>query len=185
MLLIGITGRSRSGKSTVAKAIVKEATAKGLAAEVFEISSYILQEAIGLKRLPKKEREQLTAEEIEQLVKIGVEKREENPRHWIDLMVDDITRKKPDVSLVPNLRFLNEAEAIRSLNGKIVRIKSYLVDGIEHISTDRDPNHISEIEHHAIQADYFLTAKRGESQLLGRQAATLFLYLLERQNSVN
>lgn len=184
MLVLGIVGRANAGKSTVSKAIMKEATAKGLTAEVFEVSSYILKEATGLTILSPKSRAELTPSEIEELVKLGTQQREKNPTHWIELLLQDIETKKPDVAICPSIRFLNEAVAIRELGGKIIRIKSYVVDGVEHISMDRNANHISEIEHHSIQADYFLTAMRGESFLLGKQAATLFGYLLERQNSV-
>lgn len=184
MLVLGIVGRANAGKSTVSKAILKEATAKGLTAEVFELSNYVLKEATGLAILPPKSRAELVPSEIEELVKLGTQRREENPTHWIELLLQDIETKKPDVVLVPSVRFLNEAVAIRELGGKIIRIKSYAVDGVEWIARDRDANHPSEVEHHSIQADYFLTALRGESFLLGKQAATLFNYLLERQISV-
>lgn len=184
MLVLGIVGRANAGKSTVSKAILKEATAKGLSAEVFELSNYVLKEATGLAILPPKSRAELVPSEIEELVKLGAQRREENPTHWIELLLQDIESKKPDVAICPSIRFLNEAVAIRELGGKIIRIKSYVVDGVEWIARDRDANHPSEVEHHSIQADYFLTAMRGESFLLGKQAATLFNYLLERQTSV-
>lgn len=185
MLVIGVTARSEAGKSTVAKAVAKEATTKGLNVDIFEISNYILKEAIGAKSIPPKERSELSSDEIEELVKLGVQRREENPEYWIKLLVNDMARKKPDVALIPNIRFENEAQAVRKMDGKIIRIKSYLVDGVEYISTTRNPNHASEIEHYSIKADYFLTAMRGESLLLGRQAATLFGYMWERNQNAN
>lgn len=185
MILIGITGRCESGKSTVSKAIAKEAKSHGLKAEIFELSNYVLREAIGMSTIPPKERSELTNSEIEELVRLGSQRREENPRHWIELMLADIEEKRPYVGVVPNIRFLNEAEAIRSMGGSIIRIRSFVVDGVEWVSRSRDPNHPSETEHHFIRADYFLTALRGESILLGKQAATLFNYLVERQTNAN
>lgn len=184
-VVIGITGRARTGKTTVAKAILKEAAAKGLMAESFEMGSYVLKEAIGIGSVPPKDRASLTNKEIEELVRLGTSRREENPRHWIDLMVQDIEEKKPDVALVPSIRFLNESEAVRKMDGRIIRVKSYLLDGVEFISPDRDPNHASEVENYSINADYFLTAMRGESILLARQAATLFGYIWERYQNAN
>lgn len=185
MLIIGITARGQAGKSTVAKAIAKEAAAKGLNVEIFELSNYVLQEAIGMNTIPPKERSELNPAEVQELVRLGMQRREENPRHWIDLLLKDIQTKKPDVGLIPNLRFLNEAELVRKMDGKIIRVKSYVHDGVEYISPDRDANHISETQQYSINADYFLTTMRGESLLLGRQAATLFGYIWERHLNVN
>lgn len=155
-----------------------------MTAESFEMGGYVLKEAIGLGTIPPKERSELTTKEIEELVLLGTSRRDENPRHWIDLMLADIEEKKPDVALVPSVRFSNEADAIRKMDGKIIRITSYVVEGVDFISRDRDPNHISEVQTYSIHADYFLTVMRGESILLGKQAATLFNYLVERQQSV-
>jgi hypothetical protein len=182
MLTIGLVGRAQQGKSTAANAMLREATSQGLRANVFEISQYVLNEAIDLNRVPAKEREKLTPEEIEQLVVLGVERRTQNPHYWLNTMFADIKIKNPDVAIVPNIRFTNEAEGIRSVyKGFIVRIKSYIVDGVEYISADRNPNHAMEIEHLSIPADYYLTTRRGESKLLSMQAATLFNYLYARQ----
>src|SRR5882762_10275129 len=185
MHVFGVVGRARSGKTTAVKAILKEAKKHELHAEVFEFGSYVLKEAIKVGKIPDKDREQLTPEEIEQLVILGSKRREERPDYWIHLLQKDIVSKNPDIALVPGVRFLNEAQAVRDLGGKIIRVVSYIVDGIEFISPDRNANHPSETEHYSIQADFFLTTRRGESNLLSRQAATLFSYLIEGADHAN
>jgi hypothetical protein len=177
MLVIGVCGRAEAGKSSASKAIFKEAVSNGLRPEIFEISSYVLKDAIGQNLVGDKDRENLTAEEIAQLVNVGTKRRSENPQHWIELLRQDVADRNPDVALIPNLRFLNEADFVRESGGKIIRVKSYVVDGVEFISPSRNANHISEVEHHQIQADHFITVLRGESLLLAKQAATLFNYL--------
>lgn len=182
MLTLGIVGRARAGKTTVASAILKEAASQNLRTELFEFGSYVLKEAIDLNRIPSKERSQLTEEEIRQLVILGSERREQDPYYWIKALVSDIGDRQPDVAVVSGVRFLNEAEAIqKTLGGKIIRVKSYIIDGVEYISTDRNPNHVSETEHHRIVADYYITTQRGESKLTALQATTLFNYLYARQ----
>lgn len=183
LILIAFTGRARGGKSSAASAVLKEALAEGLKSEMFEISSYILEDAINRKQIEAKVREDLTKDEIKKLVELGQERRAEDPYYWLKMLEQDLTAKNPDVALVPNLRFLNEAELIRRLGGKITRVSALICDSVEFVSEDRNPNDVSEIEHYAIQADYFLTTKRGESDLLKMQAATLFKYLVRRGNA--
>ena len=185
MLLIGVTGRAEAGKTTTSKAILREAAKKNLRAESFEISSYVMADAVQQGLIRNVVREDLEPNEVQQLVAVGMKRRSENPGHWISLLYDDIMAKKPDVALIPNLRFLDEADFVRSLGGKIIRVKSYVVDGVEFISPTRNANHISEVQHHQIQADHFIVVQRGENQLLARQAATLFNYLIEEAGNVN
>jgi len=182
MIVIGITGRSQNGKSTAAKAVSKEAASGGLAPAVFELSHYVLADAIRQGRIePSKTRADCDDADVKQLVLVGMERRSRDPDYWVRILAEDISAKNPDVALVPNLRFLNEAAMIRQLGGSIVRVVSYVVDGVEYISRDRDANHVSEIEHYSINADYFLVTKRGEPGLLSKQAATLFNHLKEMQ----
>lgn len=182
MLVLGVVGRAQNGKTTVSTAILKEAANQGLKGELFEFGSYVLKEAISLNRIPSKERGQLTDEEIRQLVLLGTERREQDPYYWVKALIEDIGNRQPDVAVVSGVRFLNEAETIqKTLSGKIIRVKSYIIDGVEYISTDRNPNHISETEHHRIVADYYITTQRGESKLTALQAGTLFNYLYARQ----
>jgi len=46
-------------------------------------------------KIPDKDREQLTPEEIEQLVILGSKRREERPDYWIHLLQKDIVSKNP------------------------------------------------------------------------------------------
>ena len=185
ILTLGICGRAQHGKTTTAKAILKAAAAKDLKAESFEMGSYVLKEAIGIGSIPPKERSELNEKEIAELVNLGMKRREENPHHWVNLMLEDIEEKKPDIALVPSVRFINEAEAVRKMDGKIIRVTTYVVDGVPYISNDRNANDLSEVQNYSINADFFLTTMRGESLLLSRQAATLFGYIWERHLNAN
>lgn len=184
MIVLGVTGRSQNGKSSAAKAIAKEAASQNLNARVFELSQYVLEDCIAQGRIPAgKTRPELNDEEVGHLVTVGMERRGTDPDHWVKILTCDIEQSKPDVAICPNLRFYNEATAIRNLGGKIIRVISYVVDGVEFISQTRDPNHQSEIEQYFLVADYFLVTKRGEAALLGKQAATLFRYLQDKNDS--
>lgn len=61
----------------------------------------------------------------EMLVKVGLGVRSEIPDFWVNYTIDGILRDTTSPNmlfLVPDVRFLNEAEAIRRIGGKIIRI---------------------------------------------------------------
>lgn len=179
-MILGLLGRARAGKSTVANALVKEASAQGLTSGVFEFSNYVLAEAIQSSIIPEKERKDLSPSEIENLVKLGTERREEDPFYWVKKLFEDVAAKEYDVSVLPGVRYMNEADEVRKHGGSLIRVQCLVTEGIEYISRDRDPNHSSEIENYSIHADFFLSAMRGQNLLLAKQAATLFNYLYSK-----
>lgn len=181
-MIISVLGRAEVGKSTVAKAIVKTAVYMELNAQVYELSNYILTEAIELGSIKKKARAECTPEDIQELIRLGGLRRGENANYWINILLADIAATKPDVAVFPNLRFPDEATAIQAVGGKIIRVTALNPDGAEYVSRSRDPNDPSETSQRLIVADYYLTTKRGESDLLKMQAETLFKYLYDRRN---
>ena len=183
MLLIGLTGRARSGKSSAARGLLRAAEAKGLTAKIFELSDYVLADLKADGLVPKSYMREDLKDDVGLLVQRGMSRRAEYEDYWVDLLRSDLLTQKPDVSIIPNVRFLNEAEFIDNLRGSIIRVKAVVRDGVEYISQDRDANHVSEISTYQIEADYFLTVKKGQTKLLEAQAGSLLNYLLtEAQN---
>ena len=181
MLVIGVTGRARSGKNTVASGLMKAALKNNLVPQCFEISSYVLAELQATGEIDKWiKREELSLEDLSKLVRHGHERRRNNPWYWLNKLAEDVGKWKPDVAILPNIRFRNEADYIRYVySGKIIRVKTLIKDGIEFISPDRNPNDPMEIENLSIDADFFLTVKRGQTDILKDQAATLFNNILK------
>lgn len=184
-VILGITGRARSGKNCVASGIEEAAKRLGIDYKVYEISEYVLKSLQYEGQLVGKTRESLTSEDIELMVNHGNFHRGKDPWHWVDRVFTDISYDNPEVAILPNIRFKNESAAVRAygLPGRIIRVKSLIRDGIEWISTDRDPNNQMEIENYQIDADYFLMAKKGHTKLLQMEAATLFEYIYKNGNN--
>ena len=183
MILIGLTGRARAGKSIVSKAIQEDCRGR-CDCKVYEISSYVLSDLQRFGYLPGKTREMLDKEDLSTLVEHGHAMRAIDPCYWLDYVFRDVEKDKPDVAILPNIRFLNEAYFVQeSYDGKIIRVRSLVKDGLDYISPDRDPNDPMETEGLSIEADYFLTVKRGQTKLLKKQAITLFDYILRESNN--
>ena len=180
-MIIGITGRARSGKSTVAKAILASAKEAGLSAKIYELSDYVLQDLKDSEDIPSTATREDLKENVSLLVKRGMERRKEDEDYWVKKLQEDYDKNTPDIAIVPNIRFHNEAYFVKNSScfvvGCIIRVSALVKDHVEFISPDRDPNHESEITTYDIDADYFLTTKKGESKLLSIQATSLFNYL--------
>jgi hypothetical protein len=180
-MILGITGRAETGKTTVGKAIVKTAVYMELVAEVYELSNLVLAEAITLGLIDQKTRQECTSGDIGELIALGASRRSQNPNYWMEMVLAEIAEDKADIAVCPNIRFVDEAIAIQAVGGKIVRVTALNPDGSEFVSRSRDPNDASETSQRQIVADYFLTTKRGESDLLKLEASTLFKYLHGRK----
>lgn len=183
-LLVGISGRAEHGKSSTADAVVAYAASKGLYATSFELSNYILQYAIQRNLLPNKTRKQLNKEEVQVLVEVGESVRASDPKMWINRAMKEIEDYKPDVGIVPNVRRTYEADVIKEAGGVIIKVVAINKNGSEFISQTRDPNNELESGANLIQADYFITTRRGESQLLKAYARTLFDHVYALQPKI-
>jgi len=178
MLLLGLLGRANHGKSTVADAIISHAIGYHTKVLDYDIGGMILRYAIENRFLSNKKRAELTPAEIQVLVDVGKELRETRGEHfWIEQVFELIDRDKPEVAIIPNVRYLNEAQWVKRRGGTLIRVQKLNANGSEFISTSRDPNHVSETELWNCNADYHLIAKDGESAWLSEQAITLFEYL--------
>lgn len=72
--------------------------------------------------------------------------RNEDPNYWTKKWVDNVSTLGTDFVLVDDLRFMNEAAAVKNLGGVIIRIKRPSVG-------DSD-THLSEVEMDCIHADF-------------------------------
>lgn len=97
---------------------------------------------------------------VRQLMQIyGAVMRAQNPSHWIDLCLDEIKANDAEFVVVDDLRFQNEAEALRDLGWTLVRVvrtdwPPFLSEG----STDVSEVDLDDFD----EWDYVITAKEGD-----------------------
>jgi hypothetical protein len=134
MILIGFTGPPGAGKDTAFKIL------ESLLKEKFDIRRYSFADPIrdiaermmslppGEHRFWDAELKDKVLEEFnfhsprEMLIDLGMMGRKYRPDIWLDLAVDKILDDKPDVAVITDVRFLNEARKVRSLNGELIDI---------------------------------------------------------------
>lgn len=135
MILIGFAGPPGAGKDTAFKIL------ESLLKEKFDIRRYSFADPIRdiaerMMSLPRSEHRfwepPLKDEPLpsfndhtprEMLIDIGMMGRKYRPNIWIDLAVDKILEDMPDVAVVTDVRFSNEAERFLQLRGELIEIR--------------------------------------------------------------
>jgi hypothetical protein len=95
-------------------------------------------------------------------------RRADNRNYWVDRWVNRVTLIPVDI-VTDDVRFINEADAIRAQGGVIIRI---VRRGLENTDT-----HISETEMDLIEPDYTITVDDGDVQGLYKQLEKVLTYV--------
>ena len=145
---------------------------------IADIGADILRFCIEQKRLPAKPREALTKEELQVLVDVGKEMRDEDENFWLE-RIEKRIENRPLLVIVPNIRYANEAAWVDE-RGFLIRVTALNMNGSPYISPDRDPNHDSETELEFARADYYITAYRDQVDVLRGMAVAVLENILCR-----
>lgn len=176
-LIIGMSGRARHGKTNTGEAIRDYAIEQGQDARIYDLGDLIRRYAIANNLLPPIERAAMSRLQLEVMINVGKEKRAVDINFWIHQMIAQIALDNPDVALLPNLRYQNEADAVRNAGGYVIRLTRLNQDGSMFISEDRPPNDVSETNLEFWPADFYIVTKDGHLALTCEQAITLYAYL--------
>jgi hypothetical protein len=183
MLLIGLGHRARQGKSYSALRISELASELGLDARIYSVGDEVQRWCEQRGMIPHdKPRESLTAHELSLLGYYGWIMRQQNEDVWIDQVFARISAADPDVALIPNIRYPNEARHVSELGGVNVLVERFNADGSRFVAPDRDPNAPSETSLDFWNWDYRISAGSGQLDWLTAQAKALFTTLRERIN---
>ena len=178
MLLIGFGHRARQGKSYSARIISEAAAEVGLDARIYSVGDEVQRWCQQRSIIPHgKTRETLSPHELSLLGQYGFALRQDNEDVWIDKVFARIDADTPDVALIPNVRYPNEARRVHDRGGWNVNVERFNVDGSRFVAPDRDPNAPSETSLDCWNWDYRLSAGSGQLAWLTAQARALFSVL--------
>jgi hypothetical protein len=96
--------------------------------------------------------------------------------YWVNKLFASIPANL-DMALVSDVRFANEADAIKQRGGYTVRVKRLSQDGSQFFAQDRPSDHPSETELDDYNWSFNLVNQEGHQALLQDQAITLAEYL--------
>ena len=175
MLIIGLGHRARQGKNLVCDAILEGCASQDIAARVYEfsaeVSAYCVERGLLADAVPRDRKT------LEVLQRVGMEMRQQDSDFWINRLWGRLCADRPQVALIPNIRYPNEAERVKADGGVCVLVERFNADGSQYIDPGRDPNHPSETALRAWPWDYRLAAGSGQSAWLCTQARALFRHL--------
>ena len=103
-------------------------------------------------------------------------RRAQDPLYWVKQWEAGIN-PKANIVMATDMRFLNEAAAVKEIGGFTIQVNRKNADGTPFVDPSRDPNHASETELDRYNFDFQITAKTGDLVLLEEWAITLVHYL--------
>lgn len=137
MKVLGCSGIARSGKDTFC-AIAKNILSKnGIVAKQYSFAAALKKEIEPFLRDVCKCDVWTTDTEIKTdirdfLVWYGTTWwRKRDPKRWIRNVDLDLKKDRPEIALVSDVRYPNEAEWVHSLNGYLVHISAYRINSVQ------------------------------------------------------
>lgn len=182
MLIIGIGNKARNGKDTAGEAIVNYYQTKRDIAEEHDLIPYapkakLFKFADALYKVCREEYG-MKDKDAGLLQKVGDGRRNEfGLTYWIDQVAKSINTSKVDMAVITDVRYTNEANWIKRQGGYVINVTRVNPNGTPFITTDRDPNFISEIQLDNYNWDFYIRVKEGDMALTGEMAITISEYI--------
>ena len=178
MLLIAFGSKCRNGKDTAGEAIRDYYAARreqvvrhGMIARTPAVQIVKFADAL-YKEV--RELHGMTDKNPKLLQDVGHARRQENPNYWIDKAFAGIA-SWAQIVLITDLRYQNEAAAVKARGGHNVLVQRVNADGSPFISDDRPADHPSETDLDGYNFDHYIRTKN--PVLTGEFAVTLAGYL--------
>ncbi len=141
-IIVGVTGKRRAGKDTFAGVLVREFGFRRVAfADALKAEVAVFLGLTAAELEVRKEDFRATLQEA------GQARRRMDPRYWIKRVSAVVARH--GYVVVPDVRYLNEAQWIHNRGGLIVRVAREIPIGHNHLDT-----HSSETQQDRIDVDY-------------------------------
>jgi len=154
MFVLGLGHKARHGKNFVARAIIQHCAQDGLYAKEYGFADALkvyCRVAFGMREKDPR---------LLQTVGTDIFRRF-NPDIWVRVLLDTIKEQGPDVAIITDMRFPNEADAVKALGGATMCVRRLNENGSLWLSTDRDPAHESETALDLYDFDTYIEAHSG------------------------
>jgi hypothetical protein len=186
MLIVGFGNKARHGKDTAGEAVV----------DFYEQEMVRIQKCYGRKAnspfvkqykfadaLYREARlyHGMTVKDAPLLQRIGAHRRSRNENYWVDQVAKSIGEDKPDIAVITDLRYRNEASYIADNGGITVNVSRLNADGSPYVADDRPADHPSETELDGYNFDYYIKTRTGDAALVGQQAILIVQFDLARR----
>ena len=161
-LLVGFGHKARQGKDMVA-GLVHQALPEHTTVMRFsgDLKSYA--RILGMK-----------GKDSRFLQKLGDALRTLDQDIFVKCLAEQIVAEEPACVLIPDVRYTNEAEWIRRQGGLLVRVTRTEPNGLRYVSSDRNPDHVSETElDHYDGWGWYINVQSGDTDGLEQESRFL------------
>lgn len=179
-MILAFGNKARHGKDTAGEAIVKyyedqrelclrhRLRTLPPMAKIFKFADALYQEC--------REQHGMTEKDPALLQKVGDGNRQKyGDRYWIDKLAESI-KKFGGYAIITDVRYINEANWIKSQGGFVVNVTRLNPDGTPFVTNDRDPNFVSEIQLDNYNWDAYIKVREGDVALTAELAITTAVY---------
>lgn len=89
--------------------------------------------------------------------------RKKDPDHWIKIIAKQLLQDSPQIAIITDVRFENEANFVKLNDGYLVEVIRVNADGTRFLDPGRDPHHLSEIALDEYKGwDFIIRCKSGD-----------------------
>ncbi len=195
MILIGLGNKARQGKNYVANYMqeaIPEIKQYSFADELKKHCKANHDELVPQWQLWKQTKQQPIAKDdpiygyTAILQWFGTEvMRKRSPDHWVHVIADRITLESPEIAIVTDVRFPNEAAWIKNHDGYLVEVIRVNNDGTRYLDPNRDANHPSETALDDYSGwDFILRCKSGDLNSLKSKSLGILQTIVNQQRSL-
>jgi hypothetical protein len=190
-MLIGLGHRARQGKDVVCSTLLELSQGKAkrysfaeeLKRYCAEHHDALIQKYPHLDLTKKKDDEIYGYVDVLQYVGTEVF-RKDDPYYWVNKLKTRIEQEQPELAIIPDVRFPEEAAYVKEQDGALVKVVRITAEGVPYIDPNRDPKHPSECALDNYQGwDFIIMAADGEVNALKESASQLWTMLNEETAS--
>lgn len=183
-LVIGVCGRARHGKDSIATTIRQHFESRGLRCFQSSISTIVFEYAVSHALINADTREHCNRDELNTLVDVGHQMRGIDEDYWITRLARRIIEAQAIIAVIPGIRFPNEINWIKQASGLMLRIKRLNQNGSMFISPDRDANDVMESCLDYVIPDFEITVKTRQENWRDAQAKGFAIYAEHEKREV-
>lgn len=88
----------------------------------------------------------MTDKDAPLLQRVGLEERAKDDLVWVRKVFDLIVAEQQQVAIITDVRFKNEAKAIRDAGGVLIRLTRWTSEGVPFVDPSRPADHVSETD---------------------------------------
>jgi hypothetical protein len=104
--------------------------------------------------------------------------RKANPNRWVDALAERVAGDNPEIAIITDVRFPNEAAYVKENGGYTVDVVRRLEDGTQYLDPGRDPKHPSETALDDYNFDYIISVRDGDLASLKAKALAVLTNIL-------